>query len=69
MKQSLQKIDRPIVVFIDDLDRLGGNEIMEVLKLIRNVANFPGLKFVAAYDRAYMVEVIKKQNVESANCY
>lgn len=69
LKQSLQKIDRPIVVFIDDLDRLGGNEIMEVLKLIRNVANFPGLKFVAAYDRAYLVEAIKKQNVESANCY
>ena len=69
LKQSLQKIDRPIVVFIDDLDRLGGNEVMEVLKLIRNVANFPGLKFVAAYDRAYLVEVIKKQNVESANCY
>lgn len=69
LKQSLQKIDRPIVVFIDDLDRLGGNEIMEVLKLIRNVANFPGLKFVAAYDRSYLVEAIKKQNVESANCY
>lgn len=69
LKQSLQKIDRPIVVFIDDLDRLGGDEIMEVLKLIRNVANFPGLKFVAAYDRAYLVEAIKKQNVESANCY
>ena len=69
LKQSLQKIDRPIVVFIDDLDRLGGNEVMEVLKLIRNVANFPGLKFVAAYDRTYLVEVIKKQNVESADCY
>lgn len=69
LKQSLQKIDRPIVVFIDDLDRLGGNEIMEVLKLIRNVANFPGLKFVAAYDRSYLVEAIKKQNVESANGY
>lgn len=69
LKQSLQKIGRPIVVFIDDLDRLGGNEVMEVLKLIRNVANFPGLKFVAAYDRSYLVEAIKKQNVESANCY
>ena len=69
LKQSLQKIDRPIVVFIDDLDRLGGDEIMEVLKLIRNAANFSEIKFVAAYDRAYLVEAIKKQNVESANCY
>lgn len=69
LKQSLQKVNLPIVVFIDDLDRLGGNEIMEVLKLIRNAANFSGIKFIAAYDRAYLVEAIKRQNIESANYY
>lgn len=69
LKQSLQKIDRPIVVFIDDLDRLGGDEIMEVLKLIRNAANFSEIKFVAAYDRAYLVEAIKKQKIASASRY
>lgn len=69
LKQSLQKIDRPIVVFIDDLDRLRGDEVMEILKLIRNAANFSGIKFVAAYDRNYLVEAIKKQNIESASRY
>lgn len=69
LKQSLQKVNLPIVVFIDDLDRLGGNEIMEVLKLIRNAANFSEIKFIAAYDRAYLVEAIKQQNIESANYY
>ena len=69
LKQSLQKIDRPIVVFIDDLDRLRGNEVMEILKLIRNAANFSGIKFVAAYDRNYLVEAIKNQNIESASRY
>lgn len=69
LKQSLQKVNLPIVVFIDDLDRLGGNEIMEVLKLIRNAANFPEIKFIAAYDRAYLVEAIKQQNIVSANYY
>lgn len=69
LKQSLQKIDRPIVVFIDDLDRLGSDEVMEILKLIRNAANFSKIKFVAAYDRSYLVEAIKQQNIESANCY
>lgn len=69
LKQSLRKIDRPIVVFIDDLDRLGDVEIMEVLKLIRNAANFSEIKFIAAYDRAYLVEAIQKQNIESANGY
>ena len=69
LKQSLQKIDRPIVVFIDDLDRLRGDEVMEILKLIRNAANFLGIKFVAAYDRNYLVEAIKNQNIESASRY
>lgn len=69
LKRSLQKVNLPIVVFIDDLDRLGGNEIMEVLKLIRNAANFPEIKFIAAYDRAYLVEAIKQQNIVSANYY
>lgn len=69
LKLSLQKIYRPIVVFIDDLDRLGGDEVMEILKLIRNAANFSKIKFVAAYDRNYLVEAIKQQNIESANCY
>lgn len=69
LKRSLQKVNLPIVVFIDDLDRLGGNEIMEVLKLIRNAANFSEIKFIAAYDRAYLVEAIKQQNIESANYY
>ncbi len=69
LKQSLQKIDRPIVVFIDDLDRLRGDEVMEILKLIRNAANFSGIKFVAAYDRNYLVEAIKNQNIESASRY
>lgn len=69
LKQSLQKVNLSIVVFIDDLDRLGGNEIMEVLKLIRNAANFPEIKFIAAYDRVYLVEAIKQQNIVSANYY
>lgn len=69
LKQSLQKVNLPIVAFIDDLDRLGGNEIMEVLKLIRNAANFSEIKFIAAYDRAYLVEAIKQQNIVSANYY
>ncbi|OKZ23910.1 MAG: hypothetical protein BHV77_06470 [Bacteroides sp. 43_108] len=69
LKMSLLKIDRPIVVFIDDLDRLGSNEIMEVLKLIRNAANFSEIKFVVAYDRTYLVEAIKQQNTGSANRY
>lgn len=58
---ALEQIQKPIFVFIDDLDRLNADELMEMLKLIRNTSNFPYMCFVAAYDRAYLIECLEKQ--------
>ena len=35
-------------------------EILEVLKLIRNNANFPHLKFIVAYDKEYVTNQIRE---------
>ena len=61
---SLQKIKKPLYVLIDDLDRLDADEILEVLKLIRNTANFPYLKFVVACDRKYVIEQLKSRAID-----
>ena len=57
-----KKFDRRIVVFIDDLDRLSTEEIMEVVKLIRNSANFRNTFFVVGYDHEYMQVALEKHN-------
>lgn len=62
---SLQKIKKPLYVLIDDLDRLDSDEIMEVLKLIRNTANFPYLKFVVACDRKYVIEQLRSRGINA----
>lgn len=49
---------------IDDLDRLDADEILEVLKLIRNTANFPYLKFVVACDRKYVIEQLRSRAID-----
>lgn len=51
-----------IIVFIDDLDRLYETEILEVLRLIRNSANFSNTIFVVAYDRNYLISALNKAN-------
>lgn len=51
---SLKLINKKLVVFIDDLDRLHNNEILEVFRLIRNTADFCNTCFVVAYDREYI---------------
>lgn len=55
INDMLEKIDRKIVVFIDDLDRLNQIEILQTLKLIRNTANFYNIIFVAAMDKDYVI--------------
>lgn len=61
LAESMKLLDKNLVVVVDDLDRLAKNEIADVLKLMRDTANFPNLVFLAAYDRAYLNEAIKSE--------
>ena len=58
---ALVRIDRRIFVFIDDLDRLDADELLEMMKLIRNTSYFPNLLFVVAYDKSYLVQCLEKK--------
>lgn len=62
INNAIQRTKLQIVVFIDDLDRLYDSEILEVLSLIRNSANFSNTIFIVAYDRNYLVAALKKVN-------
>ena len=56
---ALAALTRRIVVFIDDLDRLEPEEITEVLRLVRAVADFPNVIYVLSYDRKAVTSALK----------
>ena len=62
INESIKASGLQIIIFIDDLDRLFENEVSEVLKLIRNTANFSNTVFVVAYDRNYLITALKETN-------
>lgn len=62
INDQLCRIGKKIVVFIDDLDRLNEVEILQVLKLIRNTANFNNTIFVVAMDKDYVLSRLKANN-------
>lgn len=51
IQKELQLLKRKIVVFIDDLDRLDPDEVVEVLRLVRAVVDFPNIVFVLCYSQ------------------
>ena len=65
----IKKLDKKIVVFIDDVDRLQSTEIMDVLKLIRNTAGFDCFIYVVAFDKDYLVESLSSINIPKAVKY
>ncbi|WP_198034963.1 P-loop NTPase fold protein [Winogradskyella sp. J14-2] len=62
INKRLKEIDKKIIVFVDDLDRLSGKEIIQILKLIRNTADFRNTIFVVAMDKDYVVKRLKAEN-------
>ena len=51
IKGLLGDMQKPIVIVIDDIDRLESQETRLVFKLVKMTANFPNTVFLLAYDR------------------
>ena len=58
---SLEALDHSFIITIDDTDRLEPNEVIEVLRLVRSVADFPNVTYLLCYDRE-----ILSHSIESA---
>lgn len=59
----LKKINKQIIICIDDFDRLQANEIFEVLKLVRNSAGFDNFIYIVAYDKKYLEESLENHKI------
>ena len=69
LSDKLAELPKPVIVFIDDLDRLEREEVFEVLRLIRNTADLSNLIYVVAYDKAYVRQVLEQKNIGNALAY
>lgn len=66
---AIEKIKTPIIVVIDDIDRLTPSETFQVLRLIKAVADFSGTSFLLAFDPSYLVSVLGKNDIINASEY
>lgn len=65
----LARIDKKLVIYFDDIDRLDFNEIMEVFKIIRNTANLHNTVFICAFDRDYVFHAFKENKIINPNIF
>lgn len=58
--EAISKIGRKVYVIIEDLDRLSGTELLEVLKLIDRNGDFCNVIYMSAYDKQYVNGVLRQ---------
>ncbi|MGB2654362.1 MAG: P-loop NTPase fold protein, partial [Candidatus Acidiferrum sp.] len=63
VEHALARLDKPIIICVDDIDRLSTQEIRDIFKLVRLTASFPNLIYVVAFDRERVEKALEEQGV------
>lgn len=56
---SLEALGVPIIVTIDDVDRLEPDEVLELLRLVRSVADLPNIVYLLCYDHEVLSKAVR----------
>lgn len=68
LNEALKNLPKKVVFVIDDFDRLTKEEIIEVLKLLDNNADFSNIIYITAYDKDYVEKQFLVDNSSQNNC-
>lgn len=60
---QIGKLNKLLIIQVDDIDRLTTEEVFNVLKLIRNVGNFKNTVFIIAYDAEYIKLSLEQMHI------
>lgn len=63
LADRLSQLEHPIIVVLDDIDRLTTPEIRDVFKLVRLTASFPNLVYVLAFDRVRVEQALGEHGI------
>ncbi len=69
LDRQLARLSRPIVVFIDDIDRLEADVTKSLFRMVRLNANFPNVVYVLAFDRQHVERCLEGDDRTFARRY
>ena len=69
LRSMLEKLDKRLVVIVDDVDRLRPHEVLDVVRLVRLVGDFPNTLYLLAFDRGRVEECLGEGNIGRGRAY
>lgn len=62
-EEALRELCQPILIVLDDLDRLAPPELLLVMKLVRLVGRLPNVYYLLAYDEKSLKDVLRRTDL------
>jgi predicted KAP-like P-loop ATPase len=69
LRAMLESLDKRLVVVVDDVDRLRPDEVLDIVRLVRLVGDFPNTLYLLAFDRRRVEECLGEGNAERGRAY
>ncbi|WP_334109041.1 KAP family P-loop NTPase fold protein [Methylobacillus sp.] len=69
VEEALHKFPHPIIVFIDDIDRLFPQEVVEMIRIIKAVGDLPNVGYVLAWDAKYVQNALASASIPQSDTY
>jgi len=69
LRTLLKKLGKRLVVIIDDVDRLRPQEVLDIVRLVRPVGDFPNTLYLLAFDRFRVEECLGEGNSARGRAY
>lgn len=63
VRHELADLDRPHLVFVDDVDRLQPEQLLALFRAVRVLGRLPNVHYLVAYDQATVLDVLKATTV------
>ena len=69
LRAMLEGLDKRLVIVVDDVDRLRPDEVLDIVRLVRLVGDFPNTLYLLAFDRRRVEECLGEGNAERGRAY
>lgn len=69
LRTKLGELEKRLVVIVDDVDRLRPDEVLDIVRLVRLVGDFPNTLYLLAFDRARVEESLGDGDTERGRAY
>ncbi len=57
--ELLRKQDQRLVITIDDIDRLSSDEIIDLFRVVKSIADLPRITYLLSFDKTAVAEILK----------